>query len=254
MEEGGERWSKPHVASLALHSLFELRSGLTSGAVMLDMDAQNIGQAAGEASSAHRPLYCVLWEECIQTFVLCTVGGMHPDLCLVYCGRNASRPLYCVLWEECIQTFVLCTVGGMHPDLCLVYCGRNASRPLSCVLWEECIQTFVLCTVGGIHPDLCLVYCGGMHPDLCIVYCGRNASRPLSCVLWEECIQTFVLCTVGGMHPGTGIMEADGRQVTTVFTEQPSFHHRHSTNRVSRRVTIIGERAVTPHLAVRLRW
>ena len=27
-------------------------------------------------------------------------------------------------------------------------------------------------------------------------------------------------------------MEADDRQVTTVFTVQPSFHHRHSTNRV----------------------
>ena len=32
---------------------------------------------------------------------------------------------------------------------------------------------------------------------------------------------------------GAGIMEADDRQVTTVFTVQPSFHHRHSTNRVS---------------------
>ena len=46
-------------------------------------------------------------------------------------------------------------------------------------------------------------------------------------------------------RPGAGIMEADDRQVTTV---QPSFHHRHSTNRVSRGVTIVGERAVTPHL------
>ena len=33
--------------------------------------------------------------------------------------------------------------------------------------------------------------------------------------------------------PGAGIMEADDRRVTTVFTVQPSFHHRHSTNRVS---------------------
>ena len=30
--------------------------------------------------------------------------------------------------------------------------------------------------------------------------------------------------------PGTGIMEADDRQVMTIFTVQPSFHHRHSTN------------------------
>ena len=43
-------------------------------------------------------------------------------------------------------------------------------------------------------------------------------------------------------RPGGGIMEADDRQVTTVFTVQPSFHHRHSTNRVSWSVTIVGER------------
>ena len=37
-------------------------------------------------------------------------------------------------------------------------------------------------------------------------------------------------------------MEADDRHVTTVFTVQPSFHHRHSTNRVSWSVTIGGQR------------
>ncbi|RUS81962.1 hypothetical protein EGW08_010277 [Elysia chlorotica] len=46
VEEGGERWSKPHVASLSLHSLFELRSSLTTGACMLDMDALSIAQVA----------------------------------------------------------------------------------------------------------------------------------------------------------------------------------------------------------------
>ena len=30
VEEGGERWSKPHVATLALHSLFVLRSCICS--------------------------------------------------------------------------------------------------------------------------------------------------------------------------------------------------------------------------------
>jgi hypothetical protein len=34
--ENGGRWSKPHVATLSLHSLFELRSCLTNGAVLLD--------------------------------------------------------------------------------------------------------------------------------------------------------------------------------------------------------------------------
>ena len=35
------------------------------------------------------------------------------------------------------------------------------------------------------------------------------------------------------LTPGSGIMEDDDGQETTVFTVQPSFHHRHSTNRVS---------------------
>jgi hypothetical protein len=46
VEEGGNRWSKPHVATLSLHSLFELRAMLTSGTVILDMEANNLEQVA----------------------------------------------------------------------------------------------------------------------------------------------------------------------------------------------------------------
>ncbi|XP_067210783.1 electroneutral sodium bicarbonate exchanger 1 isoform X3 [Linepithema humile] len=46
VEEGGNRWSKPHVATLSLHSLFELRSLLLNGTVMLDMEAQGLEQIA----------------------------------------------------------------------------------------------------------------------------------------------------------------------------------------------------------------
>ncbi|XP_013181490.1 PREDICTED: sodium bicarbonate cotransporter 3 isoform X2 [Papilio xuthus] len=46
VEEGGNRWSKPHVATLSLHSLFELRSLLLNGAVILDMDANSLDQVA----------------------------------------------------------------------------------------------------------------------------------------------------------------------------------------------------------------
>lgn len=46
VEEGGNRWSKPHVATLSLHSLFELRSCILNGAVMLDMDANALDQVA----------------------------------------------------------------------------------------------------------------------------------------------------------------------------------------------------------------
>ena len=47
VEEEGERWSKPHVATLSLHSLFELRKGILSGSVLLDMEATNIGEISG---------------------------------------------------------------------------------------------------------------------------------------------------------------------------------------------------------------
>uniref|UniRef100_A0A1B0CVR6 Anion exchange protein n=2 Tax=Lutzomyia longipalpis TaxID=7200 RepID=A0A1B0CVR6_LUTLO len=46
VEQGGNRWSKPHVATLSLHSLFELRSLLLNGTVMLDMEATNLEQVA----------------------------------------------------------------------------------------------------------------------------------------------------------------------------------------------------------------
>ncbi|XP_064598184.1 electroneutral sodium bicarbonate exchanger 1-like isoform X3 [Liolophura sinensis] len=44
VEEGGERWSKPHVATLSLHSLFELRCSILSGTVILDMEATTMQQ------------------------------------------------------------------------------------------------------------------------------------------------------------------------------------------------------------------
>jgi sodium bicarbonate transporter 10 len=46
VEEGGNRWSKPHVATLSLHSLFELRSLLLNNIVMLDMEANSLDQIA----------------------------------------------------------------------------------------------------------------------------------------------------------------------------------------------------------------
>ncbi|XP_052813813.1 sodium bicarbonate cotransporter 3-like isoform X3 [Mya arenaria] len=45
VEEGGERWSKPHVATLSLHHLFELRSCIHSGTMVLDMDVEYFHQA-----------------------------------------------------------------------------------------------------------------------------------------------------------------------------------------------------------------
>ncbi|GAA6086246.1 electroneutral sodium bicarbonate exchanger 1 isoform X1 [Tachysurus ichikawai] len=46
VEDGGERWSKPYVATLSLHSLFELRSCIINGTVLLDMRASCIEEIA----------------------------------------------------------------------------------------------------------------------------------------------------------------------------------------------------------------
>ncbi|XP_010072010.1 PREDICTED: electroneutral sodium bicarbonate exchanger 1-like, partial [Pterocles gutturalis] len=42
VEDGGERWSKPYVATLSLHSLFELRSCIVNGTALLDVRAHSI--------------------------------------------------------------------------------------------------------------------------------------------------------------------------------------------------------------------
>ena len=47
VEEGGDRWSKPHVATLSLYSLLEVRNCLMSGTVILDLEANSLAQIAG---------------------------------------------------------------------------------------------------------------------------------------------------------------------------------------------------------------
>lgn len=42
VEEGGNRWSKPHVATLSLHSLFQLRSCLLNGIVIIDSESSTL--------------------------------------------------------------------------------------------------------------------------------------------------------------------------------------------------------------------
>ncbi|KAM9603764.1 electroneutral sodium bicarbonate exchanger 1-like [Morphnus guianensis] len=45
-EDGGERWSKPYVGTLSLHSLSELRSCISNGTVLLDVCANSIEEIA----------------------------------------------------------------------------------------------------------------------------------------------------------------------------------------------------------------
>ncbi|XP_077593445.1 electrogenic sodium bicarbonate cotransporter 4 isoform X4 [Stigmatopora nigra] len=50
VEEGGERWSKPHVSTLTLHSLFELRTCLQTGSILLDLEAFSLPQIVEEVT------------------------------------------------------------------------------------------------------------------------------------------------------------------------------------------------------------
>ena len=47
IEEGGEKWSKPHVATLSLHSLFDLRNCMLKGTVLLDVVGSNLEMISG---------------------------------------------------------------------------------------------------------------------------------------------------------------------------------------------------------------
>ncbi|XP_057676914.1 sodium-driven chloride bicarbonate exchanger-like isoform X1 [Corythoichthys intestinalis] len=53
VEDGGERWSKPYVATLSLHSLFELRSCIMNGTVMLDMRANSLEEISDMVLDQH---------------------------------------------------------------------------------------------------------------------------------------------------------------------------------------------------------
>uniref|UniRef100_A0A8C5I5M8 Anion exchange protein n=1 Tax=Gouania willdenowi TaxID=441366 RepID=A0A8C5I5M8_GOUWI len=53
VEDGGERWSKPYVATLSLHSVFELRSCIMNGTVMLDMRANSLEEIADMVLDQH---------------------------------------------------------------------------------------------------------------------------------------------------------------------------------------------------------
>ncbi|NWH26326.1 S4A4 protein, partial [Grus americana] len=51
VEDGGERWSMPHVPVLRLHSLFQLRMCLQKGTMLLDLDAPSFKEIIDNALS-----------------------------------------------------------------------------------------------------------------------------------------------------------------------------------------------------------
>ena len=86
--------------------------------------------------------------------------------------------------------------------------------------------------VGGFERNNCSA---AVHK---FVWIGRYLTYTFCCWEVKQAQPTFlsskrILGVSRQSSPGAGIMEADDSQVMTVFTVQPSFHHRHSTNRVS---------------------
>lgn len=73
VEDGGERWSKPYVATLSLHSLFELRSCIQNGTVMLDMRANSIEEIAGTFSH---------WNHALHVHTFSNVFVVHTLFCI----------------------------------------------------------------------------------------------------------------------------------------------------------------------------
>uniref|UniRef100_A0A803XR82 Anion exchange protein n=1 Tax=Meleagris gallopavo TaxID=9103 RepID=A0A803XR82_MELGA len=71
VEDGGERWSTPHVPVLHLHSLFELRTCLQEGTVLLDLDAHTLPCVAEKVLSAQPDVWDPELQDCLATLLLC---------------------------------------------------------------------------------------------------------------------------------------------------------------------------------------
>ena len=86
---------------------------------------------------------------------------------------------------------------------------------------------------GQSHCDFLLI--PRIKPKSCSGFSPRfpTSEEILNCCQFAHHTLSASSCGRAPIKPGAGIMEADDRQVTTVFTVQPSFHHRRSTNRVS---------------------
>lgn len=86
VEDGGERWSKPYVATLSLHSLFELRSCILNGTVMLDMRANSIEEIAGKPHSPFKDMFIFL--STVYLKKLCSEKHNTDKAIIIYLSGN----------------------------------------------------------------------------------------------------------------------------------------------------------------------
>ena len=131
--------------------------------------------------------------------------------------------------------------------VCFVCCWWGFFYLLSCLFICLCaclLSCFFACLLACLCISLFFPWTRALYVKI------------YGCMRWNVTQIPFYksVCSLFGHRPGAGIMEADDRQVTTVLTVQQSFHHGHSADLVSWSVTIVSERAVTPHLVVLRRW
>uniref|UniRef100_A0A674PBD9 Anion exchange protein n=1 Tax=Takifugu rubripes TaxID=31033 RepID=A0A674PBD9_TAKRU len=69
VEKGGERWSKPHVATLSLHSLMELKMCIEKGTIMLDLEASTLPQTIIDSHVESGQLKADLKEKVMYTLL-----------------------------------------------------------------------------------------------------------------------------------------------------------------------------------------
>uniref|UniRef100_A0A669BTR0 Anion exchange protein n=1 Tax=Oreochromis niloticus TaxID=8128 RepID=A0A669BTR0_ORENI len=114
VEEGGERWSKPHVSTLTLHSLFELRTCLQTGSILLDLEGYSLPQIIVEQQIADGLIPPDLKEKII--FVLLrkhrhqTKKPIHRSLADMGKSSNAASSKHVKLIMTCISNYKMSTM------------------------------------------------------------------------------------------------------------------------------------------------
>ena len=117
VEEGGDRWSKPHVATLSLYSLFELRSSLMAGTVILDKEATSLDEISGEKAGMLLNIYMSLFsphttsEERYNvvvvltscTWVLRLYVGKKTDFVGDFCTTLLEENLVIRFWSQSVK-------------------------------------------------------------------------------------------------------------------------------------------------------
>uniref|UniRef100_A0A8C3ULS2 Anion exchange protein n=1 Tax=Catharus ustulatus TaxID=91951 RepID=A0A8C3ULS2_CATUS len=88
VEDGGERWSAPHVPALPLHSLFQLRTCLQKGTMLLDLDATSFKEIIALSEQPEEAELQPALRERLAALLL--LQPQHQPTKSLYCILNAQ--------------------------------------------------------------------------------------------------------------------------------------------------------------------